>query len=273
MALRNVVVGCKTVTISTEGDSFGEAWWRDVEGGVWEPSTIGWIETNVRDGCFFFDVGAASGLISILAALNGARVVAVEPSPIWHPVLERNFASNGVDVEILKIALASETGAVDFSSGHHRSVMTDINFASAPTPFGGTVKTSSLEQLIHRLPAENTHPVRLKMDIEGIEFLCLKNAKDLQALKKCGARMLVSLHPGFIYVNDDLRGTMLGKWNQRLARARGVLDCFQLFRRLRTLANVSLTNGSKISSALRFAALTRLGQHDFILDFGPRAQN
>jgi len=260
-----VKVGRHSIAFDTEGDLYGIDWWNRVGSGRWEPSTIGWVETSVKEGSFFLDLGAASGLLSIIAAKNGAKVLAVEPLPSWVQVLRRNLALNDVSVDVFEGGVAVASGEVDFSLAADRSVMTDISRLSSAEPFVGKIRTATIPDLLAHI-GDSSSEVRIKIDIEGVELAILKDPLVLSSLSAVSAEVLVSFHPGFLYARDDI-SEMLGSVLQRWNRTRGVLDAFGLFRRLEGLATVSLVNGEAVNSASQFAALNRFGFHDFILRF------
>ena len=205
-------------------------------------------------GHSFFDVGAASGLFAICASKNGARTVAVEPSREWLPVLKRNLILNSASVAVEPKALSLTAEVVKWEVA-----VTGINFQGEIPQ--GTISTVTLVGLLEHY-AHHDLRVRIKMDIEGIEFLVLQDKLTLEALERHDAEMFVSFHPGFVYAGWHLKAKAL------VNRARGVYDGYRLFNAVAKYAKVRLPTGSRINSALRFAALLRFGCHDFILSFG-----
>ena len=68
-----------------------------------EPETIEWIN-NFGENCTFWDIGANVGIYSIYAAseINGANVIAFEPSIENYYLLNRNISENKLSKRVLK---------------------------------------------------------------------------------------------------------------------------------------------------------------------------
>ena len=79
-----------------------------------EPETLDWIDTWMRSGDIFFDIGANIGVYTIYAALRHpeARVVAFEPEYSNLHLLKDNIIENGLQdrVEVYSVALSNHTG-------------------------------------------------------------------------------------------------------------------------------------------------------------------
>jgi FkbM family methyltransferase len=86
--------------------------WTDLRD--WEETTQPVLFELARDAAVFVDVGAYSGIYTMLAcAANPAlRAVAIEPNPAMQPILRRNIALNDLDdrVTVLDKALSSNAG-------------------------------------------------------------------------------------------------------------------------------------------------------------------
>jgi FkbM family methyltransferase len=105
----------------------------------------------------FYDIGANIGYYSLLAARNGARVIAFEPHPVTSALLRRNAAANGLAVELLEIAAGEGEGEVLLSSppGDHGAARISAE--------GIPVRVARIDAL--DLPA----PTFVKIDVEGFE--------------------------------------------------------------------------------------------------------
>jgi FkbM family methyltransferase len=79
--------------------------------GVWEPRTTKYVETHLKAGQTFVDVGANVGYYSILASKLGAKVLAFEPSKDNRELLEHNIKDNDCDVQVFSQALSNENGS------------------------------------------------------------------------------------------------------------------------------------------------------------------
>jgi FkbM family methyltransferase len=79
--------------------------------GTWQlPPAVTRILTTVRPGDSFLDVGAHIGTVAVLAAVAGARVVALEPSPVAAPLLRANVEANGVSMTVVQSAVDAVAG-------------------------------------------------------------------------------------------------------------------------------------------------------------------
>ena len=84
-----------------------------------EPGTLRWIADHVGPGDVFYDVGANTGIFSLLAAHRvgaGGRVGAFEPHAATIATLLENVALNGLGgrVDVLSCALHRTTGHLPF---------------------------------------------------------------------------------------------------------------------------------------------------------------
>lgn len=140
-------------------------YWRAV-GQMSEPELVEAIATTVGPGVTFWDVGAAVGTYSCLAAVAGAEVLAFEPVPENAHRIVENAACNDVEeaVTVHPVALSDTDGTVPFR------------------PSGRRVGegTHRVDAAAHdmRVPAERgvgiqPAPDVLKVDVEGHEVAVL----------------------------------------------------------------------------------------------------
>ena len=151
-----------------------------------EPETIEWIN-NFEQNCIFWDIGANVGIYSIYAAseINGANVIAFEPSIENYYLLNRNISENNLSKRVLCLpfALSDSSGAQDFQ---HLNI-----------EFGGSINSFGVNYSHDGLPAEFIFqyrvlglraddlpklfgipkPNHLKIDVDGIEHLIAKGAE------------------------------------------------------------------------------------------------
>ena len=71
-----------------------DAFFRSMASGTWETQTVHALESLVRPGSRFIDIGAWEGPVTLHAAALGASVEAYEPDPVARERLERNLAAN-----------------------------------------------------------------------------------------------------------------------------------------------------------------------------------
>jgi FkbM family methyltransferase len=156
-----------------------------------EPETLAWMD-DFEAGDVFYDVGAATGLFSIYAALRpDIAVYAFEPKATSFGVLVEHLALNelGDRVFPLCVALSDKTEATRLTLSAMAAGSGGNSVGGAPDQFGLTQSVFSqgalayrLDDLVatFRLPA----PTQLKIDVDGIEGVILQGAPlTLRAVK------------------------------------------------------------------------------------------
>jgi FkbM family methyltransferase len=162
----------------------------------WERETLPVMLQNISQAKCFIDVGANTGIYSVLGCtINPAvRVVAVEPTPRVCRALENNIAQNGYAnrVTVLNIALADKEGEVDFHEAH------DATMSSlAPKGYRGQtgkviqVKCRTLDAVVAEM---GLHPDFIKIDVEGFEGVVLSGAHEV--LRTHRPRLVLEANPG-----------------------------------------------------------------------------
>ncbi|NUM25127.1 MAG: FkbM family methyltransferase [Candidatus Buchananbacteria bacterium] len=155
-----------------------------------EPETITWIETLVKPGEVFFDVGANIGVYSLYAATFFNKNISVYCfEPVFHNFnkLCKNLAANGFDkiCNPYAIAIADETkvdyidlaSVVSGSASHAMAnspeyVMKDFN-----SQFRQGVFCVSLDDLINQYGF--AVPNHIKIDVDGFEEKVIAGAADV----------------------------------------------------------------------------------------------
>ena len=171
-----------------------------------EPETLLWIE-EFPEGSVLMDVGANVGIFSIYAALaRNCKVYAIEPSLLNLDILLRNIVNNRVSKLVTVIPLAlSDADAVQtmFMSqqgftwgGAHNSIGKNIGQDGQPldTPIESSQLSITIDSLISLFQLDEAKYV--KIDVDGLELLVLKGAKN--ALRKVNSILIEvdTLHPG-----------------------------------------------------------------------------
>jgi len=148
-----------------------------------EPETLAWIDSFAPHDVFY-DIGAATGLFSMYAALlPGVRVFAFEPKATSFGVLVEHLALNDLGERIfpLCVAVSDATSATRLTLSAMAAGSGGNSLGGAPDQFGLSKSVFSqgalayrLDDLIStfRLPA----PTRLKIDVDGIEGIILEGA-------------------------------------------------------------------------------------------------
>src|SRR3989338_2531024 len=153
-----------------------------------EPETVEWIETFLKPGDVFYDIGANVGAYSLVAAkfFNGKiQTYAFEPAFITFNRLCKNIMLNRCAEHIIPLPVAlADTSRVDTFYFSNLRPGGTLNVLSEPKGYDGeefkplfrqTVLAYSLDDLISEfnLPV----PQHIKLDIDGQEWRVLEGAK------------------------------------------------------------------------------------------------
>ena len=152
-----------------------------------EPVTIKWIKSFVKDK-IFFDVGANVGMYSILAAkVSKVKVYSFEPESNNFNTLIENIISNDLmdKVNAYPIAVSDKSGFTSLylskfgtgSSHHMVDQKLDHNLKEIEYKNKQGVFKSSLDEIISNWDFPN--PNYLKIDVDGIENIIIKNSSAL----------------------------------------------------------------------------------------------
>jgi len=178
----------------------------------YEPDMTRLIDSTLRPGDTFIDLGANEGYFSILAAkrIGDGRVIAIEPQSRLQGVLAENQRLNGLhNITVCQGAIADREGRACLAlrpSTH--------SGASSMFPYWRigwreeTVRTLSLDRLFQEQGIEGAD--LMKVDCEGAEKLVF--AGRVEILRKHGIRVIIlEYHPQIIgaraceSINQSLR--------------------------------------------------------------------
>jgi FkbM family methyltransferase len=169
--------------------------WRNVESGHWEATTLRFVEAATDENTTFIDIGAWIGAVSLLAGARAKRVIALEPDPVAQRELEANIALNDAPIELWRAGIDNGEGSLRlFANTGFGDAMT----SSLGDPSGEaiTVATVSFDDIGAAL-AGSSGKVVVKMDVEGHEF---KVGDQLIAFARThGATLNLSLHAAILY--------------------------------------------------------------------------
>ena len=176
--------------------------------GHWEQDVLAWLWGLIRPGDVVWDVGAEEGDLSALYASWGAKLVLVEPSPPFWPLIRQTFVANGLEDSVVGCFPGF---AADFTAVNPDRINYDASIADDGWPvisrgvgiseFGfrhtneqtdetATVRLDDLHA--DGMPA----PDLITMDIEGAEYRAILGAERLLAEVK--PIVFVSVHPEFM---------------------------------------------------------------------------
>ncbi len=149
--------------------------------GTYEPATLAVLQSVVRPGDAFVDIGANEGFFTVAASrLVGpaGRVVAIEPQARLQEVLRRNLALNACgNVEVAAVAITDAPGQAELH------LTPDMNNSASgltsPTRYRlatQTVETVTLAEIFAR---RGLGEAVVKMDIESWEYEAIMGSQEL----------------------------------------------------------------------------------------------
>ena len=238
---------------------YGQEFWSLINSNAYESETFNFIQRTFIPGASFFDIGAATGCMSIYAAQLGYKVVAVEPQSSVFEGLKRNVALNTnlrANIELIHALVVN-------SESKDSEKISEFFTAGAAGPLENL--TSSVNRIsMRKLLSNSDSDIRtvFKVDIEGAEFNLLRDVELLSELKVRNSVMYLSLHPGFL---SPLRSS------SKLARlvwlAKASREVAVLYFRLRRF---SIIMNSKGTSPMNFVDILRQlndDSRDFQINF------
>ncbi len=137
--------------------------------------------TFISEGDLCFDVGAHIGIQSLILSSLGAKVIAIEPNPVFYKFIQKKFKKNPNIIIIPKAIADSEKEQPMYISRVAPTVSTlaDDNWRSTINDHSSfevawdeqiSVKTATLDALIKEFGL----PRFIKLDIEDYEWKALK---------------------------------------------------------------------------------------------------
>ena len=183
-------------------------YWRGSAG--WEPETLPGFLRLVNSGMTVLDVGANTGLFSLLAARRSPSVTvhAIEPVPRVFAMLESNVARNQLtNVSCHRLALSDEQGTVAmYVPEDDIPVMSSLLPNWRPGSDRIHVDAQTLDQFVTRLGLTDVDVI--KIDTEGTEHAVL-----------AGAQATLSTQRPFVICEVLSAGNTAGALTERLTAA------------------------------------------------------
>lgn len=268
--IHKVTVNQYELSVNLDGDYYGADFWDRISHRKYEPDTMGFIEDRCDQNTIFFDIGAANGAMSLIAASKGATVYAYEPDPRIFKVATNNFALNAQlpgEIKIMNKALSVSNGHLKFSRGSNTSILSDIIFSGVDDNENFNVEILSLADEISKNHQSIDTKLIIKMDIEGAEWTILQDNNTLNALSQHSAQLLLAVHPGFYraYKPKNLVGIDFIRvfvWHFQ-----NYLESKRLFSKLSKYSKIMRTNLNPIENKRQFGWLVFAGYHEWVLEF------
>jgi FkbM family methyltransferase len=164
--------------------------------GEYEPPVARLVQTLLRPGDVFIDVGANIGFFSLLASKvvgSAGRVLAFEPDPQTRRCLDANVRLNNArNVTVHEQALSDRLEMVPFHlAPRDHTGLSSFRCLDSETGFI-SVQAGPLEAFVHELAG-----VRLvKIDVEGAESLVLRGMDSL--LRRERPDIIIEITDGFL---------------------------------------------------------------------------
>jgi FkbM family methyltransferase len=143
-----------------------------------------------------FDIGACVGLVSVHAAMTGARVVAFEPEPQFRMRLMQNLRLNRLqdEVRVIDWAVSDAAGETELFTDGVAGLSPSLKRVGERGTI--TIRTDSIDNALAR--DELPRPSVIKLDIEGAETLALRGMRSLLTSPDAPRAIFIELHPDFL---------------------------------------------------------------------------
>lgn len=163
-----------------------EIFWQGFDRIDWEKKTRELWEELSKSSSTVLDIGANTGIFSILAKASNpkARVIGFEPQPNIFEVLKKNNVINGFDINCVPLALSDEEGELPFYNTGFSTFEGNNTTHGSLNKEWRTDKQVSIIVKVERLDSFLiNHQIGkvdlVKIDVETLEYEVLKGYGDL----------------------------------------------------------------------------------------------
>ncbi len=158
-----------------------------LEAGLWEPHTFAALARNLDADTVYVDIGSWIGVTPFWASHLAKRVIAVEPDPKCLAIL-RSLAPDYANVSLLEGALSPEA-AVELHApeGFGTSETSILPIGEGPSAMAPGLAMATI------MRQAGTGPVFVKVDIEGYEYRCWSELRQLRHYPLKGVQ--IAVHP------------------------------------------------------------------------------
>lgn len=163
--------------------------------GVYEPEIAAKIETYIKSGYAYIDVGANVGYYAMLASKtivkNNQTIIAIEPFDANIQMIHNHLSKNEIkNVTVIQNAISNSEKIVEFSLTDNHAANTYISdsefYKTAPKT---KIKAVSLDSICD---AYNFEKLLIKIDVEGAEAEVLEGMKN--CIEKYQPKILLATH-------------------------------------------------------------------------------
>jgi FkbM family methyltransferase len=154
------------------------------------------VKKLLRRNSVFLDIGANSGIYSILASNKCSRIFAFEPDTVSRSRLKRNIKLNQLtNIEVIPLAVSDRERRVFlYTNPSNRGMNSLFNYGDKHGRL--SVKTITIDRAVKKYGIKKVALV--KMDIEGSELNALKGS--INTIKKYKPGFLIEINS--IYSKD-----------------------------------------------------------------------
>ena len=149
---------------------------------AWEATSLRAFSELCHNSERILDVGAYSGMYSLVACADGAgEVIAFEPNPGTRPLLERNIRANGWEGRVTVVP----KGVSDSPGAARMTIPVDTTSARVDDAgTGPTIELTTIDEVLGGLWVDV-----IKLDVEGLEARVLTGAS--ATLGRCRPALIV----------------------------------------------------------------------------------
>lgn len=252
--------------VDSISDPYGVEYWKSFANGSYEPDTTQTLLSLCDNQTIFFDVGAATGTMTLMAASQGSRVISYEPISEFYNALHKNLNLNPQFKELVvlrKAIISTRNGVVSLATAVGESISSIVfDPKNVDEEF---VEEVRLRDEITKFYTKEFKLV-LKIDIEGAEYNILKDVKLLKLLQELKADVILAIHPGFFRTSNK-RSRKTRNFNHGIFLLRNYKDNWSLYRRITPFARIARTNRTVVNSSSKFALMSAAGVLEYYLTF------
>ena len=265
--IRTIEIGSIDVSfeIYPEQTLYNETFWDKVASGSFEPDTLFTLKRNLSQHVVFFDVGAAVGVMTLVAASFGAKCISYEPIPKYFTSLSKNIDLN---LEIKNQIIIKQAIVSTFS--HPATLIRDqIGHSISSIVYSENSNEISDVVDIKKEILEYCSSLKpiLKLDIEGAEYRLLQDKEFLEILQEKKAIIILAIHPGFFRPINQNKNLFILKLDWARFILRNYIDNYKLYKKLIGFCKIKRSNDEEVLSAHKFSVMAAAGVYEYNLYF------